>query len=91
MAECGITGKSFNNRYWLLSGCALTGGDNLLAWNPHPTEFAPYSDVKVQGTGDLVGLGYTQFKWNIGNGILSAEQWAYLMGFFTGDEPSVDV
>lgn len=91
MAECDYAGKSTTNQYWLLSGCSLTSGDNDLTWHPHPTEFVPYSDVKVQGTGDLSGLGYTVFKWTSGGGILSAQQWAHLMGFFSGDEPSVDV
>ena len=91
MSECGYVGKTTQNRYWLLSGCALSCGDNLLTWNPHPTEFVPYSDVKVQGTGDLAGLGYTMFKWTSGNGILSAQQWSHLMAFFSGDEPSVTV
>jgi len=91
MSECGATTKTTNNRYWLLSGCALTGGTNGLTWNPHPTEFVPYSDVRTQGTGDLTGLGYAQFKWTSGDGWLTAEQWAYLMSFFTGGEPSVDI
>ena len=85
------------NRYWLLSDCTLTtaslltGGENELTWNPHPTEFVPYSEVKVQGTGDLTGLGYAQFKWTSGDGFLTARQWAHLMGFFSGSEPSVSV
>jgi len=91
------------NRYWLLSSltftttctlstvASLTGGDNALTWNPHPTEFVPYGEIKAQGTGDLTGLGYAQFKWTSGDGYLTAQQWAYLMSFFTGDEPSVDI
>jgi hypothetical protein len=47
------------NRYWLVANCSLTGGmTNDLTWNPHPTEFTPYSEVKTQGTGALRGLGY---------------------------------
>ena len=80
-----------SNRYWLVSSLSLTGGDNPLTWNPHPTRFAPYSQTKTAGTGDLRGLGYAQFVWQSGEGILTAEQWYYLMSFFSGDEPSVDV
>jgi hypothetical protein len=85
------------NRYWLVSSCTLTtaseltGGENGLTWNPHPTEFVPYSDARVQGTGDAAGLGYAQFKWTSGDGWLTARQWAHLMGFFSGSEPSVSI
>jgi hypothetical protein len=91
------------NRYWLVSiftftsdimlttSTSLTGGENELTWNPHPTEYTPYSDARTQGTGDLTGLGYANFKWTSGDGYLTAEQWAYLMNFFTGSEPSVSV
>jgi len=101
-----INQRTTNNRYWLCSevtlsvegglsvttGCGLTGdGDNPLEWNPHPTEFVPYSDVKFTGDGDGVGLGYTTFKWTSGNGILTAEMWDYLMSFFTASEPTANV
>lgn len=79
------------NRYWLLSNLSLSGGENALTWNPHPTEFAPHTEVKVSGTGDGVGLGYFSFKWTSGEGILSATQWNHLMSFFSGWEPSIDM
>ena len=93
------------NRYWLCSqltlstdagwttgcGCSLTGDENELTWNPHPTEFSPYSEVKIDGDGDGTGLGYVNFKWTSGDGILTAQQWNYLMGFFSGNEPTADV
>jgi len=70
---------------------SLTGDENYLTWNPHPTSFAPYSDVKIAGDGDGIGLGYATFGWTSGDGILTAEQWNYLMGFFSGSEPTTDV
>jgi len=95
------------NRYWLCSqitlstsggwstscGCALTADaeNNGLTWNPHPTEFLPYSEVKIDGDGRGSGLGFANFKWTSGDGMLTAEQWNYLMSFFTGNEPTADV
>jgi len=90
------------NRYWLVTcatfstitdfcGGEIDGAVNGLTWNPHPTDYYPYSEVKISGDGDGTGLGYANFKWESGDGILTAEQWAYLMGFFTGGEPTVDI
>lgn len=77
--------------YVFTTGCNTSADTNELTWNPHPTEYYPYAEVKVQGTGDLTGLGYANFKWSSGDGYLTMEQWRYLMSFFTSTEPSVDI
>lgn len=79
------------NEYWLLSDLSLSDGTNPLTWNPHPTEFAPYSEVKVDGEGTGTGLGFFAMKWTSGEGILTPTQWNYLMSMFSGWEPSADV
>lgn len=79
--------------YTFTTGCDISveGDTNELTWNPHPTEFYPYAEVKTQGTGDLTALGYVNFKWTSGDGYLTMEQWRYLMNFFTRSQPSVDI
>jgi len=91
------------NRYWLttcatfstdisdFSGGEVRGATNGLTWNPHPTEFYPYGEVKMTGDGDGVGIGYIHFKWTSGDGILTADQWRYLMSFFAGNDPTAIV
>lgn len=85
------TAAGLSVTYTFTTGCDISADTNELTWHPHPTEYYPYAEIKIQGTGDGTGLGYANFKWSSGDGFLTAEQWAYLMSFFTGAQPTVDV
>lgn len=76
--------------YFIATSLSLSD-EGALDWCPYPTEFYPQSEIKVDGDGDLVGMGLFNFKWTSGDGMLTATQWNWLMAFFSGWEPSIEV